>query len=131
MLTTNAFFALFFFGSSFGLLFVLVGYFTYHLGKKKTVNSFIGVKIPPTIRNQDVWMNVNMRIGLLMILHGIFLVIFSVILPLMYNPFLLLASLFLPLAIYLPYGIWYAYHLESQYTQTSQTNNTQAIKQTA
>ena len=105
---------LYFFGLFFGLLFVLLGYFTYHLGKKKAVNRFVGFRIPPTFRNPEVWMKTNTRTGLLMILHGLFLIIFSLILPLIYHPIFLLIVLLLPLAIYLTYGIWYAYHLENQ-----------------
>ena len=106
---------LFLFGLFFGLLFVFLGYVTYYLGTKKAVNRFVGFRIPPTFRNPEVWMKTNTRIGLLAILHGLFLIGFGLILPLVYNPFFLLIVLLLPLAIYLTYGIWYAYHLENQF----------------
>jgi len=105
---------LFLFGLFFGLLFVFLGYVTYYLGKKKAVNRVVGFRVPPTFRNPEVWMKANMRTGLLMVLHGVFLIVFGLVLPLFYHPVFLLIALLLPLAIYLTYGIWYAYHLEKQ-----------------
>lgn len=104
---------LFFFGLFLGLLFVLLGYVTYYFGKKKKINRVVGVRIPPTFRNPQVWMKTNIRSGLLLLLHGIFMIIFGLTFPSAYFPVFMLTFL-LPLAIYIPYVVWYAYHLENQ-----------------
>jgi uncharacterized membrane protein len=110
---------LFFFGLFLGLLFVFLGYLTYYLGKKKKINGVVGVRIPPTYRNPEVWMRTNIRGGLMLLLHGIFMIIFGMIFPSVHFPLFMLTFL-LPLAIYLPYVVWYAYHLENQLKRTSQ-----------
>ena len=53
------------------------------------------------------------EIGLLMVLHGIFLMIVGLILPKV-ELLVFLLILLLPLAAYITYGTWYAYHLEKQ-----------------
>ena len=87
------------------------------MGKKKKINGVVGVRIPPTFRNPEVWMKTNIRGGLMLILHGIFMIIFGMILPSAHFPLFMLTFL-LPLAIYLPYVVWYGYHLENQLKRT-------------
>jgi len=82
------------------------------LGKTGKINGIVGFRIPPTLKNAEVWMQTNTRTGLLMILHGLSLIMFGLILPLSVQ--FLLIMLLLPLTVYVAYGTWYAYHLESQ-----------------
>ena len=94
-----------------GLLFVILGCVAYYVGEKKAVNSIVGFRIPPTLRDPEIWRVVNMRTGLLMVLHGIFLTVVGLILPKLERSIFLLILL-LPLVAYITYGTWYAYQLE-------------------
>jgi len=94
-----------------GLLLIVLGCVEYYVGERKVINQFVGFRVPPTYRNPDVWKAVNMRAGLLTVLHGIFVTIAGLVLPkVKLLTFLLI--LLLPLAAVITYGTWYAYQLE-------------------
>lgn len=97
--------------SLLGLLFIILGYVAYYVGERKAINPFVGFRIPPTYRDPEVWKAVNMRTGILFVLHGIFVAITGLILPKVeLSTFLLI--LLLPLAAVITYGTWYGYQLE-------------------
>lgn len=97
--------------SLLGVLFVVLGGVAYYVGERKAINPIVGFRIPPTYRDPEVWKAVNTRAGLLTILHGIFTMIASLILPKV-ELLTFLLILLLPLATVLIYGTWYAYQLE-------------------
>lgn len=58
-----------------GLLFIIVGGVTYCVGEAKLINRFIGVRIPPTYKNPEVWREANIRGELLTAIHGVLMLI--------------------------------------------------------
>lgn len=94
-----------------GLLLIILGCVEYYVGERKVINQFVGFRVPPTYRNSEVWRAVNMRAGLLTVLHGMFVTIAGLVVPKMgLSTFLLI--LLLPLAAVIIYGTLYAYQLE-------------------
>lgn len=93
-----------------GVLFIIVGCLTYYVGEIKLINRFVGVRIPPTYNNPEVWREANIRGGLLTAIHGGFMLIIGLLSSkIRFEVFLLI--LVLPLAVYLAYVTWYAYQL--------------------
>jgi len=81
-----------------GLLFIIVGSVTYYVGEARLINRFIGVRIPPTYDNPEVWREANIRGGLLTAIHGALMVTVGLLSSeIRFGVFLLI--LVLPLAV--------------------------------
>lgn len=102
----------------FGLIFISLvliigGYIQYYVGKIKAANWFVGFRIPATVRDPEVWKAVNIRTGLLMSLHGVFVLVVGLIME-SFNLLIFFLVLVLPMAGYGIYGGFYAHQLEKR-----------------
>jgi uncharacterized membrane protein len=96
----------------FGLFLVVAGLAMFYLGKEKNMNGIIGFRVPPTLRNPEIWKTVNIRMGVIMSLHGIFAALAGFLLPEI-KP-LLIFIIGVPLLIQMVYGVGFAYELEKR-----------------
>jgi len=95
-----------------GLLLIGIGCGTYYVGEVRAVNSFWGVRVPPTLEDPEVWRIVNIQTGFLTVLHGASIMAVGLIVSkVKISGIILLLILVLPLVAYLSYGVWYAYQL--------------------
>ncbi|KPV64224.1 MAG: hypothetical protein AOA66_0313 [Candidatus Bathyarchaeota archaeon BA2] len=63
----------------FGFLFLILGFLTYWVGIKRKINPFLGVRLPQTLKSADIWEKINVRCGILIIIHGLAMISLSFI----------------------------------------------------
>jgi hypothetical protein len=84
----------------------------FYFGQEKIVNWNIGFRVPPTLRNPEIWKVVNIRMGVIMSLHGAIVALLGLLLsetiPLM------VFFIIVPFLGQLAYGIGFAYELEKK-----------------
>lgn len=99
-----------------GVILVLGGLVMYYVGLGKSVNHIVGFRVPPTMRNPEIWKTVNIRMAKIMFVHGVITTIAGLTISetITLVPAILACGI-LPLLGYMVYGTWYAYELEKRW----------------
>jgi hypothetical protein len=96
-----------------GAFCILSGCVCIVVGRRKIVNWIIGVRWNITMDNPDIWKAVNIRVGWIIVLHGIFMIAVALGLSEV-NLTLFALSLFPPALAWTGYSYFYAYQLRRQ-----------------